>query len=97
MNEGTWKRSRLTGYNGCSHTSNVERSDMVARTTFRYRFKVGGKVVYFGITSDLVRREHEHRRRWPTGCIEQVGPPTTREEAWEWERKQTGQRFSSAS
>lgn len=70
---------------------------MVAKTTFRYRFKVGGKVVYFGITSDLVRREHEHRRRWPTGSIEQVGPPTTREEAWEWERKQTGQRFSSAS
>ena len=70
---------------------------MVVRTTFKYRFKVEGKVVHWGITTDLKRREAEHRRRWPNGCIEQVGSATTREEAWEWERQQTGQRFSSAS
>ena len=70
---------------------------MVAKTTFRYRLKVGGKVVFCGITTDLKRREQEHRLRWPAGVIEQVGRPTTREEAWKWERQQTEQRLSSAS
>ena len=70
---------------------------MVARTTYRYRFKVDGRIVHCGITTDLARREHEHRRRWPAGCIEQVGPAATREEAWDWERQQVEQRFSSAS
>ena len=70
---------------------------MTARTTYRYRFKVDGRVVYCGITTDLARREHEHRRRWPTGRIEQEGPPTTHEDAWNWERQQAEQRFSSAS
>ena len=70
---------------------------MAAGTTYKYRFKVDGKVVYYGITADLVRREREHRRRWPTGHIEQVGLATTREEAWHWERQQAEQRFSSAS
>ena len=70
---------------------------MVAGTTFRYRFKVNGRVVLCGFTTDLVRREREHRRRWPTGRIEQVGGPTTREEAWKWERQQAEQRLSSAS
>ncbi len=70
---------------------------MAAGTTYRYRFKVDGKVVYIGITTDLERREHEHLRRWPTGRIEQVGSATTREEAWHWERQQVEQHFSSAS
>ena len=70
---------------------------MTARTTYRYRFMVDGRVVHYGITADLARREREHRRRWPTGRIEQVGPATTREEAWSWERQQADQRFSSAS
>lgn len=70
---------------------------MVARTTYRYRFWVDGKVVYCGITSDVARREREHRRRWPEGHIEQVGPPTTHEDAWNWEKRQAEQRFSSAS
>ena len=70
---------------------------MVARKTIKYLFKVEGKVVHWGITTDLKRREAEHRRRWPNGRIEQVGTATTREDAWEWERQQTGQRFSSAS
>ena len=60
---------------------------MAAETTYR-RFKVDGKVVHCGITTDLVRREREHSRRWPNGRIEQVGPATTREEAWHWERQQ---------
>ena len=70
---------------------------MVSRTAYKYRFKVNGKVVLCGTTNDLVRREHEHRRRWPTGRIEQVGPATTREDAWHWERLQAEQRFSSTS
>ena len=70
---------------------------MSARTTYKYRFKVGRKVVHSGITNDLERREAEHRRRWPNGRIEQVGGRATREEAWNWERKQAGRRSSSAS
>ncbi len=70
---------------------------MAARTTYKYRFKVDGKVVHSGITADLVRREREHRRRWPTGSIEQVGPATTHEKAWHWERQQAEQRSNSAS
>ena len=69
---------------------------MSSRSTYRYRFKVEGKVVLSGITSDLKRREKEHRRRWPKGCIEPVGPPTTHEEAWRWERQQTERRSTSA-
>ena len=57
--------------------------------TYKYRFKVDGRVVHHGITTDLERREHEHRHRWPDGFIEQVGQPTSHRDAWEWEREQT--------
>ena len=70
---------------------------MVAGVTFRYHFKVDGRIVYRGFTADLARREQEHRRRWPTGRIEQVGGPTSHEEAWKWERQQAGERFRSTS
>ena len=56
--------------------------------TYRYRFKVDGRVVYVGITTDLQRREREHQRRWLGGVIEQVGQPTSHRVAWEWERQQ---------
>lgn len=56
--------------------------------TYRYRFKVDGRVVHHGITTDLQRREREHQKRWPGGTIEQVGQPTSHRDAWEWERKQ---------
>ena len=51
---------------------------MAPKTTYRYRFKGHGRVVYCGIITDLARREHEHRCRWPTGCIEQVGSDHSR-------------------
>ena len=57
--------------------------------TYKYRFKVDGTVVHQGITTDLERREREHRHRWPDGIIEQVGQPTSHRDAWEWEREQT--------
>ncbi len=56
--------------------------------TFKYRFKVGGRVVHYGITTDLKRRGREHRQRWPDGVIQQVGRPTSHRDAWEWERQQ---------
>ena len=58
------------------------------RKTYRYWFKVDGRVVHVGITTDLQRREREHQRRWPGGVIEQVGQPTSHRDAWEWERQQ---------
>lgn len=58
--------------------------------TYRYRFLVGSRVVYQGITTDLERREREHRCRWPDGRIEAVGKPTSHAEAWEWEQQARG-------
>ena len=57
---------------------------MSSRNTYRYQLKVGDRVVYFGFTTDLQRREQEHRGRWPNATIEPVGEPTSHREAWEW-------------
>ena len=70
---------------------------MTERRTYKYSFRVDGKVVCRGFTIDLKRREQEHRLRWPTGHIEQIGSPTTHEEAWNWEREQNGLRSDSAA
>ena len=61
-------------------------------TVHKYRFKVEGRVVYNGFTPDLERSEREHQERWPNGTIEPVGGPTTREDAWDWERRQRTER-----
>ena len=70
---------------------------MPLRKTYRYHFKVDGRIVHSGFTIDLERRESEHRRRWPTGRIERFGPPTTHEEAWNWERRQLKRHPDSAA
>ena len=70
---------------------------MAARnTTYKYRFMVDGEVVHYGITTDLERREREHRVRWPEGHIEKVGRRTTHEAAWRWDRQQNGRSFNPA-
>ena len=70
---------------------------MAARnTTYKYRFMVDGKVLLYGFTTDLERRENEHRVRWPEGHIEKVGRRTTHEAAWNWERQQNGEHISPA-
>ena len=74
-----------------------DESVMAESTTYKYCFKLEGKVVHCGITNDLVRRENEHCRRWPGGYIELVGPATTHEEALDWERQLAEQRIISAS
>ncbi len=56
------------------------------RDTYKYRFKVGNKVVHGGITKDLQRREAEHREKWPKGHIKQVGVRTTEDAARKWEK-----------
>ena len=58
-------------------------------STCKYVFKVNGETVLRGFTIDLKRREQEHRPRWPNGRIEQVGHPTTHEDAWNWARQQS--------
>ncbi|MFQ5645419.1 MAG: hypothetical protein ACE5GM_00685 [bacterium] len=60
-----------------------------SRQTYKYLFKVGDKTVYWGITTDLERREREHKRKWPKGHIIQVGRKTTKEVAREWEEIRT--------
>ena len=60
------------------------------RTTYKYHFKKGNKIVHTGITNDIDRREAEHRSEpgLSKGHIKQVGFRTTREAALEWEREQ---------
>ena len=67
------------------------------RKTYRYHFVVDGEIVYSGITIDPRRREREHQCRWPNGRIERVGAPTSHEEAWNWERRQTARPSDSVA
>lgn len=57
------------------------------RDTYKYHFKVGNKTVHRGITSDLARREQEHRQSFPDGHIRRIGRRTSREGALRWERE----------
>ena len=57
------------------------------RDTYKYQFKNGKKIVHGGITDDLVRREQEHRQKWPKGHIKRVGRRTTEEAARSWEEE----------
>ena len=61
-----------------------------SRTTYKYHFKLGNKIVHTGITGDIDRREYEHQRKagWERGHIFQVGNRTTRAAALEWEDEQ---------
>ena len=56
------------------------------RDTYKYYFKEGNKVVHGGITNDLDRRDQEHKQKWPSGHIYQVGRSTTEEAARQWEK-----------
>ena len=58
-----------------------------SRTTYKYHFKIGNKIVHTGITNDIDRRELEHQRQpdWGKGHITQVGYRTTRDAALDWE------------
>ena len=56
------------------------------RNTYKYQFKVGNKIVHAGITTDLERREQEHKQKWSKGHIVQVGRKTTGDAAREWEK-----------
>ena len=56
------------------------------REMYKYKFKIGNKVVHGGIINDLDRREMEHQQKWPKGHIKQVGNRTTEEAARDWEK-----------
>ncbi len=61
----------------------------MARDTYKYHFKLGNKIVHTGITSDLDRRQAEHRNAYgETGKIQKVGNVTTKDAALKWEREQ---------
>ena len=64
-----------------------------SRTTYKYHYKLGNRIVHSGITEDIDRREAEHRRHegWERGHIKQVGVRTTPEAAQEWEEDQRSQ------
>ena len=60
------------------------------RTTYRYHFKLGNKIVHTGITRDIDLRELEHQSEsgWEKGHIYQVGYRVPYQEAVEWELQQ---------
>ena len=60
---------------------------MSNRDTYKYYFKKGNKILHGGITNDLERREEEHKQKWPTGHIFQVGRKTSEEAARNWEKE----------
>ena len=55
---------------------------------YTYHFKVNGRIVHGGITTDLDRREQEHQRKWPQGKIFKVGGPLSESAARAWEKSQ---------
>ena len=57
------------------------------RDYHKYHYKIGNKIVHGGITNDLERREQEHKQKWPSGHIKQVGRKTTEEGARNWEQE----------
>ena len=62
----------------------------MSRTTYKYHFKQGRKILHTGITDDLKRREREHRQTYGEGGhIKKVGNATTRDAALKWEQEQT--------
>lgn len=61
---------------------------MTTRDTYKYHLRLQGKIVFVDVTSDLVRREQEHKARHPDSQIEQVGRRTTRKAALRWLEKQ---------
>jgi len=56
------------------------------RNTYKYHLKTGRRIIHRGITNDLNRREQEHKAKYPSSRIRQVGRRTTREAALGWER-----------
>jgi len=61
----------------------------MARNTCKYREKIGGKTVGFGITNDLDRREQEKKTKDPRIHLTKEGRKTSKDAAREWEKKKT--------
>jgi len=57
------------------------------RTTQNYHFKLGNKVTHIGVTTNLTRREHEHKRKLPERHIGKVVRRVSRYSALGWKRK----------
>ena len=61
---------------------------MPSRKTYKYRIKDGNRIVYYGTTHDLERREREHRNDGMDFTkMEKVGQITTNAAAGAWEEE----------
>jgi len=59
---------------------------MATRDTYKYRIKDGNRIVYYGTTNDLERREREHRSEGMDFTkMEKIGNITTSAAAGAWE------------
>ena len=74
----------------------IGRESMRPKDTYKYHLKAGGKVIYRGITYDLIRREAEHQERFLGSRIEQIGRRTTHEAALRWARRGGKRPYRSA-
>lgn len=62
---------------------------MSNRDTYKYRIKDGNRIVYYGTTNDLDRREQEHRNDGMSfTSMEKVGRITTNAAAGAWEEEE---------
>ena len=61
----------------------------MARNTYKYHFKVGNKIIYSGITDDLVEQERDLQHTLDSsGRIAPVGDPVAKDAALQWESEQ---------
>lgn len=63
---------------------------------YGYYFWSAGQVVWAGITTDLDRREGEHRDKWPKGFIDRRFGPASFAEARNWEDAQHAKGYPGA-
>ena len=61
---------------------------MDIRDTYKYRIKDGNRIIYYGTTNDLERREREHQSEGMNFTkMEKIGNITTSEAAGAWEEE----------
>lgn len=58
------------------------------RDTYKYYVKVGRKIVFRGITDNLIRRRAIHKVYWEDCRIVQVDEKTTYKQAFKWLKRQ---------
>lgn len=62
------------------------RIKMDEKNTYKYHLKMGRRVLFRGITDDIIRCEAEYQQDYPGSRVQQIGRRTTRAAALKWDR-----------